>query len=847
MIRKSVFLTLMVIAALFPVDSREGIKYSLDQPSSGFASNSVGDIVYMVSPLGDTIIWVGTGNGLSQSTDGGEHWVTYSKQTGLNEDDISALAVTGTTLWVAAAYTKLVDGAVVPYGKGFNKTSDVGESWDSFIPSQVNFAGKIAYDIAIDDTTFWAACWYGGLIHCRLDHDSLICENVFVDTFAQNDYEGGYFTYLNNRFFSVVVDTNCPVEKKLKNSITDMVYDGSVVWVATQYGLYKSTDYGRTYIPFDTASGLNSNGVYCLGGDSTFFIAGFYQEENTTPLPFFTSLTGADFSFTTNYGLTWSTSQPSQGQASSPGQFPIDIAKMDTVVWAACGKGGLIRSFNLGQNWENVFVDTSAQRRFDEGQLLEQDIFTALAIDTIMDTTFVWAGTKDGVYKLIFTTSNKPDTVFRFLYYSPDSGSGTSLNDIPFGVIRIGIQKWGRQRNVWLSGYTFYTYNPTPDEIYPAVLKSPDGGSTWSSYLGGIQSRDLAIWDTTIWAATEEGLKRSKNGGESWDTYEVIDSASGNLLIPSYFTSVLTGLDTGGVTVLVGSSDGFAISRNEGTTWEVTKFAQPFKKAVWAGSAAGIYKFLYNNENDWVDTVLSYSVDLLSITGNFVVSLALQQYGGKKVLWAGTQPTYSGENGLSYTTDDGDTWHTTLLGDMVWNFAFDDSVIWVATSAGLKRSDDWGSSWKVFNSIPGIYTTEFSSVAIIDGEIWAGSADGLVWSTDNGNSWDTVRTAVPIGTKGSETAYAYPSPFSPVVTEGQVTRIHYRPRKDGAVTIKVYDFAMNLVKTLEDRQQRSGGMEYDAVWDGRNEKGDIVANGIYFFKVEAPDGQTERGKVVVLK
>jgi len=255
---------------------------------------------------------------------------------------------------------------------------------------------------------------------------------------------------------------------------------------------------------------------------------------------------------------------------------------------------------------------------------------------------------------------------------------------------------------------------------------------------------------------------------------------------------------------------------------------------------------LYNLNSEF-DTVLGYSQDSQGLTGDFVVSLAIQQYGGRKIIWAGTQPTYSGEYGISYTTDDGDSWNTTLLGDRVWNFAFDDSVIWAATSAGLKRSDDWGASWKVFNSIDGIYTTEFSSVAIIGGEVWAGSADGLAWSSDNGNTWDTVRTAVPIGTEGSETAYAYPSPFSPIVEEGQVTRIRYRPKSDGGVTVKIYDFAMQLVKTLEDNQGHLGGVEYEVVWDGRNGKGEIVANGVYFFKVEAPGGQTEWGKVVVLK
>jgi hypothetical protein len=846
MIRRAVILICLVMMALLPVVSRAEMKWSLDVPATGFASNSVGDIVYTVTPQGDTVIWVGTGNGLSKSTDRGASWVTYNRQTGLNENDISALAAADTSLWVACAYTKLEDGQVVPYGKGFNRSGNLGESWDSFIPWQVNFAGMLAYDIAPDDTTFWAACWYGGLIHCLRDYDSLICENVFVDSFSRNDFEGGYFEYLNNRFFSVVVDTNCPIRKRLKNSITDIFYDGKLVWVATQNGLYASADYGETYFPYDTTNGLNSNGVYCLGGDSTIMLAGLYREEEITPLPLMPDLYGADFNVTTDFGYTWNLSHPSLEQTDASGKFPMNIVKMDTVIWAACGKGGLIRSFDRGQSWENVFVDTAAQRRFQEGQLKQEDVFTAVAVDTSQDTTFVWAGTKDGVYKMVFTVSISPDTVYRYLYYSSGSGTGTGPMDLSVGITKIGIQTVSDQKSIWLAGYSFSIYDPTPDEIYPVTLKSTDGGNTWSSYLNGIQARSVAIWDTIVWVATEEGLMKTGDGGEHWDTFEVIDSTTGDLLIPSYFTSVCTGIDAGGYTVLVGSSDGLAKSINRGITWQVTKFIPTFKKAIWGGSAAGIYKFLYDRSSQF-DTVLGYSQDSLGLTGDFVVSLAIQQYGGRKIIWAGTQPTYSGAYGVSYTTDDGDTWNTTLLGDKAWNFAFDDSVIWVATSAGIKRSDDWGTSWKVFNSINGIYTTEFSSVAMIGNEIWVGSADGLAWSSDNGITWDTVRTAVPIGTKGSETAYAYPSPFSPVVEEGQVTRIRYRPIRDGLVTVKIYDFAMNLVKTLEDNQHRFGGSEYEAVWDGRNGRGEIVANGVYFFKVEAPGGQTEWGKVVVLK
>ncbi len=95
---------------------------------------------------------------------------------------------------------------------------------------------------------------------------------------------------------------------------------------------------------------------------------------------------------------------------------------------------------------------------------------------------------------------------------------------------------------------------------------------------------------------------------------------------------------------------------------------------------------------------------------------------------------------------------------------------------------------------------------------------------------------------GAPKAYAlaqnYPNPFNPMTT------IKYDMKAKGLVTVKIYDVAGRLVRTLVNEVKDAGA--YSAVWDGRNNGGSSVASGIYFYKMEtAGFGATK--KLVMLR
>lgn len=92
--------------------------------------------------------------------------------------------------------------------------------------------------------------------------------------------------------------------------------------------------------------------------------------------------------------------------------------------------------------------------------------------------------------------------------------------------------------------------------------------------------------------------------------------------------------------------------------------------------------------------------------------------------------------------------------------------------------------------------------------------------------------------------YAYPNPFAPSL-DGQV-RIRYKLSRDATVTIRILDFSMNLVATPVNAQPRRSDREEEDVWNGKTNFGGKVANGVYFYSIEAKGQEPIYGKIMVL-
>ena len=105
---------------------------------------------------------------------------------------------------------------------------------------------------------------------------------------------------------------------------------------------------------------------------------------------------------------------------------------------------------------------------------------------------------------------------------------------------------------------------------------------------------------------------------------------------------------------------------------------------------------------------------------------------------------------------------------------------------------------------------------------------------------DLVAYEIPTET---ELLRNYPNPFNPE------TWIPYRLAEDAFVTLTIYDLSGQVVRTLDVGHQIAAVYENRSkavYWDGKNQLGEPVASGVYFYHLRAGDYSATR-KMVILK
>ncbi len=286
---------------------------------------------------------------------------------------------------------------------------------------------------------------------------------------------------------------------------------------------------------------------------------------------------------------------------------------------------------------------------------------------------------------------------------------------------------------------------------------------------------------------------------------------------------------------------------------------------IFAGTSGGV-----NHSTDGGVSWRRYSHNNTpGISGSWIFSMAEQNVNGVPVLWASTilsaiDTTADSSNvpdtAIAYSRDDGADWHSIadFHGRITNNFSFWGNYVYLATDTGLYSSCDGGQTWVLKTLFKDTLRREqvldptvFSAaVNPSDSMLFIGTYDGLVTAHETGcyeSYYDVTQVSAALSTPTS--TYAYPNPFSPAQGE---TRIHYRVDnpgviRTGQVTVEIFDFSMNPVRTVIRNAPRSNDEEQNEIWDGLTDNGARTANGVYFYSVRVDNGDRRWGKILVIQ
>ena len=384
----------------------------------------------------------------------------------------------------------------------------------------------------------------------------------------------------------------------------------------------------------------------------------------------------------------------------------------------------------------------------------------------------------------------------------------------------------------------------------------------------------------TVWAAFFSGsLVRSPDGGQTWERalpgggdeiYYQEDETGADVVQARADSLQRAGASTELVDGMRAEADSLRSLHLLHRTFEVLAYGD----TVWVGTSGGIARSFDGGET-WRNHKVRFDRDenLLPAHpgGNWVVSLERQITArGQSVIWAGTRvtddPALGQRNTISFSADNGESWQSGAP-TYAWGFAFTENGVWAGTERGLLASFDDGESWDEVE-VEDATTREtlrgtFVGMAGIEEILWVGSEVGLGRTTDEGITWRIVKSPIKTLTldsgqfignvnlldtlhtlAGRVRSYAAPNPFAP--SQGELARINYSIEAAAQISIELYDFASRRVRTLLSKESRSGQTNHGENWDGRDDDGRIVGNGVYFYRIELANGKTSFGKVVVL-
>ncbi len=591
--------------------------------------------------------------------------------------------------------------------------------------------------------------------------------------------------------------------------------DTAVVYVVGKKGvILKSTDGGKTWRDYTNANwsqlnfygvtGFNSDTILVVDNSSSGIVirttdggatweavdtlhTRLYHVVATTNGTAYIAAYGGKVFQSTDYGENWT--QIAALQTGTVHLKRVSAPNSD-VVWVGGSLGDCFRSIDGGANWDTLFVPTAG-------------------------------------------------TIYGLIAYSADhaivlAANGQLFETVDGGHSFIPLVTW--------PNVDFYAISKTPighlyavSESGGEISLSTNGGNTWSypsrnttRAIDGL--KDVFFVNDTVGYAVgyKAQVLKTTNGGTIWHPLETPFTGSSKSYNFVYFWNADSGF-------VGGSSGKFHYTYDGGQTW--TEISAPKTNTLY---------------------------DAVWLKDTVQVACA--------------------SSGKFYRTSDGQNWVEIVdFGrNSIYSLAFANDTLGIAAGRGgiIYRTTNGGKSWVTIDTVtladgstPSLYATSFLSPSVA----YIGGTDGIILkSTDGGQSWNVMPTpndlnnasiedfafysedvGVAVATNGYilgigitgvqerwqiihhfELKQNYPNPFNPSTT------IAYSLPKTTAVELIIYNMLGQKVRTLVHTVQAAG--QYQVTWNGRDDAGNPVSSGFYFYQLRTLDGLQVK-KMLLLK
>lgn len=556
-----------------------------------------------------------------------------------------------------------------------------------------------------------------------------------------------------------------------------------------QVFIYTSSDHGATWVPTTALETPQVTG-FAVNGDDVFFTALFNQN---------------NIYRSSDYGVSWEGF--SQG---IPAGFTIE-----RIVCSDIPGDSNILLYGYDANFNYQFFHSSNS---GESWTAGPVNFQSIRVLKMTPTGQIIAGVNSGIFKS-----------------ADNAATWTEMNQ---GIISTSVESMVVDTNNRLHAVVYAQ----------GILTSDDQGASWQKqfetdlFLTGLTIAPSGTMFSTIFFGDK--FLRSTDQGVTWE--DIIPNMPVNSTV--FNMDYLPNGD-----LIIGGANSVQISSDDGNSWTIMSnipnpqpgyyisysvvtnsngdiFLRPF-----TFGPEGIYRSTDGGAN-WQEIAndISNRVETFYIDDDGIIFAGMTVYGVPN----------SGPY-LYKSIDNGDTWSAIDTGIQLEDEGNVTAIInvegiyYAGTTTNVYRSINNGESWvSVKNGLAFTATTQGVNAFLVDnsGQVFASNPGfGLYRGLNALTPIDNQPPEIP---GGYGLAQNYPNPFNPATTIGfQIAASEF-------VTLEIFSITGQLVKTLVNENRAAGN--YTERWDGRNNIGQQVSSGIYFYQINAGSFRQVK-KMILLK